>query len=154
MRVGNSPGAIRRFGRSSWQFQQTFQTPLKKLEPFVAVIMSGLGPVTAGCVIIDQYVFEPKSLKAMLAAQSLAPDFRHDCALTGSGDTETATLLRAALADWVDFLFLPEPKPFVIYADHDEFITFYANTKSDLNRVVLPLVKNGFERVEGWLREL
>jgi hypothetical protein len=31
----------------------------------------------------------------------------------------------------------------VIYADHDEYTTFYANTRSNLNRVVEALVAQG-----------
>lgn len=56
-------------------------------------------------------------------------------------------MLEAALGDWVDFVFVPVPKPFVIYADHDEYTTFYANTKSNLNRVAQALIAAGFEKV-------
>jgi hypothetical protein len=44
-------------------------------------------------------------------------------------DKEIAPLLEAALGDWVDFLFVPVPKPFAIYADHDDYITLYANSR-------------------------
>jgi hypothetical protein len=69
------------------------------------------------------------------------------------GREEVEELLIAALGDWVDFLFVPSPKPFVIYADHDEFITFYANTKSNLNRVGTALLARGFKVVEDYTRE-
>jgi hypothetical protein len=35
---------------------------------------------------------------------------------------------------------------FVIYADHDEYATFYANTRSNLNRVADALFANGLKR--------
>ncbi len=36
--------------------------------------------------------------------------------MTAEGHVEIEELLRAALSDWVDFLFVPTPEPFVIYA--------------------------------------
>lgn len=63
-------------------------------------------------------------------------------------------LLEAALGDWVNFTFVPKPKPFVIYADHDEYTTFYANTKSNLNGVVQALSGAGFEKVPDYQRIL
>ena len=48
---------------------------------------------------------------------------------------------------------MPTPKPFVIYADHDEFTTFYANTRSNLNRVSDTLLTQGFEEVSGYQRQ-
>jgi hypothetical protein len=44
------------------------------------------------------------------------------------------------------------PKRFVIYADHDEYITFYASSKSNLNAVAMPLKTAGFARVDDWSR--
>jgi hypothetical protein len=54
----------------------------------------------------------------------------------------------------VDFLFIPTPKPFVIFADHDEYTTFYANTRSNLNRVAEPLSTLRVEEVLGYQRRL
>jgi hypothetical protein len=63
-------------------------------------------------------------------------------------------LLHTAFSDWFDFLFVPTPKPFVIYADHDEYTTFYANTRSNLNRVVQALSAKGFEEIAEYKRQL
>jgi hypothetical protein len=49
---------------------------------------------------------------------------------------------------------MPAPKPFVIYADHDEYTTFFANTKSNLNRVAQPLTAGGFVSVPDYERQL
>ncbi len=46
------------------------------------------------------------------------------------------------------------PKTFVIYADHDEYTTFYANSRSNLNRVTESLLTQGFEEVSGYQRRL
>jgi hypothetical protein len=56
--------------------------------------------------------------------------------LTAAGQQEIETLLHAAFSDSIDFIFVPEPRPFAIYADHDEFTTFFAHTRSNLNHVV------------------
>jgi len=74
--------------------------------------------------------------------------------VTAVGQREIEELLNAALSDWVDFIFVPAPKPFVIYADHDEYTTFYANTGSNLNRVAEPLLTQGFEEVSEYQRRL
>jgi len=67
---------------------------------------------------------------------------------TGDDAIETAALLRAALADWVDFAFIPTPKPFVLYGDHDEFTTILAHTRSNLHRATAPLDHAKFKRVD------
>ena len=56
-----------------------------------------------------------------------------------SEEAETEELLLAAFTDFIDFKFFPVPKPFVLSADHDEYTSFFAISKSNLNRVVLRL---------------
>ncbi len=154
MKFSHTPGSLERIRRTPWKFQQTFLTPLKDLERFVSTIMSAHAPIEKGCVTIDQYVFEPKALKAFLVQHSISDEIGHDVSLEAVGQQRTEALLRSTLADWVDFFFVPTPKPFVIYADHDEYTTFYANTKSNLNRIVDALSDKGFEKVEGYERIL
>jgi hypothetical protein len=67
---------------------------------------------------------------------------------------DVGALLVAAFMDGPDFIFIPSPKPFVFYADHDDWITFYANTKSHLNHIIDPLASNGYKLVQNWQREL
>jgi len=62
--------------------------------------------------------------------------------------------LVAAFGDGPDFICIPTPKPFVFYADHDNWITFYAQTKSHLNHIIEPLSTQGFKLVENWQREV
>jgi hypothetical protein len=144
-------GAIEKFCKTSWGFQTTFQTPLKDLERFVAAILSTEEDITKASVIIDQVVFEPKNLTALFSGsqtQSLSKDW----SLTATDKVEVHKLLRATLSDWIDFAFIPLPKPFVIYADHDEYTTFYANTKLNLSRFVSVLTANGFKQLANWQR--
>lgn len=154
MKLSQSQGSLKRFRRTPWRFQQTFHTPLKNLRPFVGSIASALEPLSGGCVTIDQVVFEPKHLTRLLAEHSLPAEYGHDWSLTAEDQGETEALLEAALGDWVDFVFVPIPKTFVIYADHDEYLTFYANTKSNLNRVVQALAAKGFAIIPGYERDL
>ena len=46
----------------------------------------------------------------------------------------------------MDFWFIPTPEAFVIYADHDEYTTFFANSNANLNGVVEPLLKQSSKR--------
>ena len=93
-------------------------------------------------------MFEPKNLNALLADRCLPPSLQSESCIEATGQQETAALLQAALSDSVDFWFIPTPKPFVIYADHDEYTTFFANSKSNLNGLIEPLLKQGFQKVD------
>jgi len=152
MMLSEAPGSLNKFGRTPWKFQQTFHTTRSNLPPFVKTIVSAAQPIQVGCVTIDQWVFEPKHLIDLLSSHLIAPRYAHDISLTASGPEETETLLEAVFSDWIDFIFVPKPKSFVIYADHDEFTTFFAPTRSNLNRVVKPLAGLGFEMVQGYKR--
>jgi len=154
MTLSEAPGALKRFRRTPWRFQKTFETPPKDLQRFVATIFSAHESLQDGTVTIEQVVFEPKHLNSVLTKHSLPAQFGRDCSLSASGREEAAELLEAALADGIDFIFVPAPKPFVIYADHDEYTTFYANTKSNLNPIVEALSKQGFKLVEDYERDL
>jgi hypothetical protein len=50
-----TPGAMKLFRRTVAQFnhQRSFATPLKKLPPFVAAVLAGIGPVQAACLVVD-----------------------------------------------------------------------------------------------------
>jgi hypothetical protein len=141
-------GSLKRLRNVTWRFQQTFRTPLRNLSPFVATIISARQQIEGGTLTIDSIVFEPKNLNALLAGFSLPPALQRESFIEAVGCQEAGALLQAALSDWVDFWFLPSPKPFVIYADHDEYITFFASSKSNLSGVVEPLSKQGFTTVD------
>jgi len=154
MTLSETPGAVKRFRRSSWRFQETFQTPLKDLQRFVAAIISAHGAIQSGSVVFDSVVFDPKHVIATLTKHSLPITYGRDWELAAVGRGEVAELLESVLSDWIDFIFVPKPRPFVIYADHDEFITFYTNTKSNLNFMLDTLSSGGFKRVQNYQRHL
>jgi len=154
MIITNTPGVLSKFGRTPWGFQTTFSTPLNNLDSFVSTILPDEEGFEKGSVTIDEIVFEPKTLNALLAANPAANELNRDWSIHAEGKVQVRELLQATLSDWIDFLFVPTPKPFVIYADHDEYTTFYANTKSNLNRVVQALLVKGFKQIPNYQREL
>ena len=152
MKVSSSPKTVKQFQRNPWPFQATFQTPLKDLERFVSTFISAHQFIQNGCMTIDDYIFEPKTLNAFLAQHSVSAVLTHGVSLEADGQQQVKALLRATLADWIDFLFIPFPKRFAIYADHDEYTTFYANTKGNLSKIVHALKEKRFEQVDDYER--
>jgi hypothetical protein len=68
-----TPGALKKLTRmAKLQEQRTFHTPLKNLGPFVANILSAVEPIRSGRIIIDEVVFEPCKLNALLALNSIS----------------------------------------------------------------------------------
>ena len=77
---------------------------------------------------------------------------QRDSVIEASGKEEGAAMLEAAFGDWMDFAFIPDPKPFSIYADHDEYTTFFAQSRGNLKRLCSGLEQQGFKIVDGWKR--
>lgn len=153
MTLSEAPGAVKQFRKKAWRFQHTFATPLKNLRAFVTTIVSGQ-EFQGGCLTIDQVVFEPAHLISLLGSHSISTRFAHGTSVSAHSQAEAAELLEAGLGDWLDFIFTPVPKPIVIFADHDEYTTFFANTRSNLNRVVRALSAKGFREIRDYERHL
>jgi hypothetical protein len=154
MNISEAPDALKKFRRTAWKCQQTFLTPMNDSPSFVAAIVSANGQMKSGCVTIEQAVFEPTNLLSLLASHSMPPRYARGISLTAAGQQEIETLLHAMFSDWIDFIFVPETRAFAIYADHDEFTTFFAHTRSNLNQVVTPLVDKRFKMVPDYDRRL
>jgi len=120
---------------------------------FVPAIFSALEPSREASVIIEGYVFEPKTLLGLMSRSMLSEKLQRDTTLTVVDQDKVRELLRTALSDWLDFAFVPVLKLFVMYADHDEYTTFYANTKSNLERIRLSLLAKGFQEVRNYERK-
>jgi len=74
--------------------------------------------------------------------------------LHAEGKEAIAELLQAALADWVDFLFVPVPEVVAMYADHDEYTTFYTRDVATLKKMFSDLEECGFKAVLDYTRTL
>ena len=101
---------------------------------------------------MDQVIFEPTNLISLFSGYSILPQYGHGWSITAEGRHEVEAVLYAALRDAVDFIFVPKPALFAIFADHDNFTTFYAHTRSNLNRVAEALTRGGFESVHDYQR--
>lgn len=153
MILSDNSGALKKFRKNAGIFQQTFETPLKDLSAFVSTILDACETLRSASVTLDQVVFEPTNLRAMLERYARPPRYEHGVMITAEGRVEVNALLCSTLADWIDFLFVPQPRSFFIYADHDEFTTFYAHKRGNLNRVTAPLLAAGFKLEADYERE-
>jgi hypothetical protein len=149
--LSERPEEVQRFCAQPWSFQQTFKTPLKDLNRFVATFLAPFSLVR-GALSIDQVVFEPKDLLQLLTSRSLHVRDHYHLTIQAAGQKEIAELLQAALGDWVDFIFVPSPEVIAIFADHDEYTTFYTRDDSTLKSVSSNLETAGFEAVSDYTR--
>jgi hypothetical protein len=152
MRRDESPAALVEFRGVSRPFQQTFVTPLKSLPSFVAAIVAANQEMKLGCVTIEKVVFEPTSLNELLARYSMPERVGFGTAITGTGQQEVEVLLEAVFSEWIDFIFVPGPESFVIYADHDEYTTFFTRARGDLDRLTEALHVQGTKIVSDYQR--
>jgi len=153
MTLTQTPGTVKRFRRTQWRFQQTVVRPhADNLAAFVSTITAAHGHIEEATVTLDQIVFRTERMTALCPAGAPLPLTREPS--ISARAEEVDALLAAAFKDGPDFIFIPNPKPFVFYADHDDYITFYANTKSHLNHIIEPLASRGYKLVKNWQREL
>ena len=154
MKFLQTPGAIKKFGRTPWKFQVTFQTPIDDLDLFVGAILNLEPTIEQGALTVDEIVFDQDQLRVLIPT---APDsllIGRDFCFEAESRLEVHALLMAAFAEWTDFLFEPTLKPFVMYADHDEYATFYANSKGIISRISDNLTKAGVRQVADYQREI
>jgi hypothetical protein len=149
--LSERPEEIRQFRVKPWPFQQTFKTPLKDLNRFVTTFLAPFS-LEKGTVSTDEVVFEPKNLLHLLANNSLSVQDQYHLTIQAEGKQALADLLQAALGDWVDFVFVPSPEVVGIYADHDEYTTFYNRDDVTLKNLASGLEKSGFEAVRDYTR--
>src|SRR3954468_18786933 len=114
MTVTPSPGALKKFRRTPWRFQQTVERPdAGELERFVSTIITAHGSLEAATVTIDAVIFDTERMSALCATGCV---FAHDTSLLAETAAEARELLVAAFWDGPDFICIPTPKPFVFYA--------------------------------------
>jgi hypothetical protein len=138
---------VARFRADPWPFQHTFQTPSKELHRFVSTFLAPFS-LDKGSLSTDEVVFDPQVLLELMANNSIKVGNHWKWNLGVEGDQGVAELLESALSDPVDFVFVPTPELFAIYADHDGYITFYAPNEITLLKLISDLESAGFESVE------
>lgn len=150
MTLSENPGRLKRFRHTSRKFQETFVTPHENLQVFVSEIISARHPFESGCLTLDQGVFEPRNLISLLNGYSIAPRYGRGWSISATGPQEMEAVLYSAFRDAVDFIFVPRPSPFALFADHDEYATFYAHSRSNLNQILENLAARGFQPVRNY----
>ena len=150
--IETPPGMLKSLRRrASGSFQRTFATPLEHLPAFVGAVL-GEETVRGSSAVIEAVVFEPEHLERLLEVHGLPARHGAPSTLVAEGPQESALLLEALLADWLDFYFLPEPKQLFIYADHDEFATLFASRKAPLSRAADRLKDVGVREIADYAR--
>lgn len=155
IRVEHTLGALKKFRRTPWRFQQTVQGPDEagKSKKFVTTVLEANNRIAEATVVIDEVVFNTAEISKL--CPSVSGDLLgRDWTISAASKDEIRALIIAALYDGMDFIYVPNPKPFVFYADHHNLITLYANTKSNLNLAIQPLETAGFKMIDDWQREL
>ena len=157
MQIAEIQGAAqrlrRRLGRYPDHFQQTFRTSSQELPSFAAAVLAAHAPLESGSVTVEQVVFTPKHMEALLTSYNLPLSYGRDWTITAAGQQESAALLEAALGDSIDFYFIPVPTRFQVFADHDEYATIFAATKGHLAKIATALTAAGFSQQDGYRRE-
>ena len=145
------PESLARFRSDPWQFQQTFKTPLKELQKFVKTVLTGF-ELTACSIGTHEVVFAPDQVLRLFTRHSIRLDDQWNWIISVSGPDDIRELLATVLSDWIDFSFVLEPESFAIYADHDEYCTFYAKDESTVGQIKSSLIKAGFQAVDDYIR--
>src|SRR5882762_12012317 len=77
MQLLDANGDLKRLRRSVAAFEQrTFRTPLDRLPDFVDCLLTSDPPLTCASAIVEQVVFTPKHLDALLTSHHLVPEVR------------------------------------------------------------------------------
>jgi hypothetical protein len=149
MRIIESPDILIRLRGTVWEFQQTFQTPLKDLPRFVTEILSRFPEIHRGSVEFVQIVFDPHyGLIPLAEKYSLGQKWSVGLGIEADGVAEVVDLLAAVLSEWIDCAFEFLPDRLAIYADHDEYITFFVHREQDFAPLAKALVGGGFRPVD------
>jgi hypothetical protein len=139
------------FHRDPWPVQQTFSTPLQDLNSFASVIEGGFVWQRAD-FSTDEVVFDLDDTLRLMEKYHLHLDNPWEFNLRVYGPEKIKEALEAVLGDWIDFLFLPSPESIAIYADHDEYTTFYSKNAGTLAGLTQRLIGAGFRPIEGYVR--
>ena len=151
MKISTHPSADWRLREAPFPFQTTYITPLKELPEFVGTMLTQFG-VDEGDVWIELIVFEPRELIWYLRGRGFVCDERqlNRAVLQAENKPEMAELLECVLGQWTDFAFIPSPKEFVMYADHDEYTTIFARSAESLSALQTRMENKGFKAVTDW----
>ncbi len=149
--ISQPTNVVQQFRNNPWRYQQTFLTPLKDLSRFVSSFLA-LYSFEKAEISTDQVVFEPRNVIKLFESHSLHVENPYNFTVVANGQHDIAELLEAVLGNWMDFVFVPSPQHLAIYADHDEYTTFYTPTEDGLQLLTTTLKEAGFKAVVNYTR--
>src|SRR5687768_916561 len=110
MMVTQTAGAVKKFRRTPWRFQQTVKRPeASDLGRFVSTITTAHAYIANGTVIIDAVIFGTERMTALCPVDQVFPLTR-DSSISMESAEELHAVLVAAFMDGPDFIFIPTPK--------------------------------------------
>ena len=116
--------------RRSWKRQTTCHTPLSRLPWFTAALVGQLLPFDRALLVVDAVVFDDPP--ELVAIRKAAGERRPLLVVPGHLFEDDAKGFRAALevtlSGWVDFRVLFSPTSHALWADHDEYTTFFSKS--------------------------
>ena len=145
------PEAIHQFRANPWPHQKTLVTPGENMAKFLTALLVAL-PVDRGVASTAEVVFDPDNFLELLKARDLPIENYWTFCAEASSTEDVAVLLEAMLKDWIDFVFVPSPTSFAMYADHDEFLTLYVPSSSALAHLSDQLKLAGFAFEDWYVR--
>jgi hypothetical protein len=136
--------------RREWKHQTTCVTPLKRLPWYSAALVDQLRPFDHALLIIDQVVFDvPPELDALrLAAGEQRPVHEAPGHAFENDSEGFRAALEAALSGWIDLRALFSPSANALWADHDEYTTFFSESSGKIADVRRVLSEGHVELVE------
>jgi hypothetical protein len=141
-----------RLREQPFPFQQTYVTPLGELPRFVSTLLAPF-EVNEGALWIEQIIFEPKELIWYLRGRGFVHNEGqlNSAILQPENRAEACELLECVLGQWTDFAFIPVPKNFAIYADHDEYTTIFTASGEALSLVRSNMKLEAFKEADDWI---
>ena len=144
-RVESTPGATKKLRQKAGGAQVTFSVNRQGASAFSTALLSGNPPCGRAALVVEETSGALYHVGPLIAHPPLA-SLPRDTTITAMGREAAEALLAAALSDYVDFWFVPEPGGFVVHADDDECATVFAHRQGPVSRAGERLAGAGFRR--------
>jgi len=150
--VATTPGESKKLRKKAGSSaQSTFWVAPARTSAFAAALLSGDPACERAALVVEEtshVLYNVGPLIARPPERSLP----RDTTIAATGREASASLLAAALSDYVDFWFVPSPGGFVLYADNDEYATVLAPRQGSVSKAVDRLLATGFAEVVDYER--
>lgn len=142
-RVESTPGATKKLRKKAGGAQMTFAVNRQGALAFSTALLSG-DPSCERAALVVEETSGPLYHVGPLIAHPPLESIPRDTTISATGHEAAGALLAAALSDYVDFWFVPEPGGFVVQADDDECATVFAHRQGPVSRAGERLAAAGF----------